>query len=107
MTGPTKPRTLTDIRHWADQGSCRPGSGYDPTLWHPESNLTARHPRVRKALTICHSCPVEQQCLAHAIEHEPYGIWGGTREQDRDHLRRTLGHQGWLRKRRSLEVTPT
>jgi WhiB family transcriptional regulator, redox-sensing transcriptional regulator len=38
----------------------------------------------RAALAICSICPVQDECLDHAIESkERYGIWGGLNEKDR------------------------
>lgn len=46
-----------------------------------------------EALDMCRTCPVRDACLDHALTaREPYGIWGGTVEQDRKRL---------LRRRRS------
>ena len=31
------------------------------------------------------NCPVRQQCAEHALRvHEPYGVWGGLTEDDRE-----------------------
>lgn len=39
------------------------------------------------AIAVCESCPVRAECLEHAVRHrEPYGVWGGTREQERRRL---------------------
>jgi len=36
------------------------------------------------ALAICSICPVQEECLDHAIEtKERYGVWGGLNEKDR------------------------
>jgi len=37
---------------------------------------------------ICHTCPVERQCLAWALAHgEKFGIWGGVSERGRRRMR--------------------
>jgi len=36
----------------------------------------------------CTLCPVQQPCLAFALEHHELGIWGGTSELERKRLRR-------------------
>lgn len=42
-----------------------------------------------EALARCGACPVATACLEHAIvAREPYGIWGGTTEQERKRLAR-------------------
>jgi WhiB family redox-sensing transcriptional regulator len=44
----------------------------------------------RIAAAFCNSvCPVQQECLAHAIDTgEQWYVWGGTTEIERDHLMR-------------------
>jgi WhiB family transcriptional regulator, redox-sensing transcriptional regulator len=71
--------------HWPD-AACR---GMDAELWYPSSSAT--HAELAKPLAICRSCPVQVDCLAHALEHhEVHGIWGGVRERPRRDLRRGL-----------------
>ena len=36
---------------------------------------------------VCAACPVIEQCLAHALLHEGYGVWGGTTAAERDRIR--------------------
>ena len=37
------------------------------------------------AKAVCASCPVLAQCRAHALEvREPYGVWGGLTEDERE-----------------------
>lgn len=39
------------------------------------------------AITVCASCPVQQDCLIWAVSHnEPFGIWGGLTPEERDNL---------------------
>ena len=36
---------------------------------------------------MCRQCPVIQECRSHALEvGEPYGVWGGLSESERDLL---------------------
>jgi hypothetical protein len=43
-------------------------------------------------MRICAVCPVRPECLRDAMEmapdHDPYGVWGGTCQRDRDALTR-------------------
>lgn len=41
-------------------------------------------------INICKSCPIQEMCLEYAIKAEPYGIWGGTTEIEREYLRAKL-----------------
>jgi WhiB family transcriptional regulator, redox-sensing transcriptional regulator len=43
----------------------------------------------RKAKKICGGCPMQKLCLAYALTHgEPFGIWGGYSERQRNTMRR-------------------
>lgn len=43
-------------------------------------------PSEQAAIAVCRTCPVRKECLDYAVEHDEAGIWGGTTEQDRQHL---------------------
>jgi WhiB family transcriptional regulator, redox-sensing transcriptional regulator len=78
------PGPVADIWEWQLQGSCRDA---DPRLFfHPEGERgPARRERDAAARDICSSCPVLQQCRSHALTvREPYGVWGGLTEDDRE-----------------------
>jgi WhiB family redox-sensing transcriptional regulator len=47
------------------------------------------------ALAACQRCPVRSTCLAFALEHEEYGIWGGTTDRERMALLRQQGATTW------------
>ena len=34
--------------------------------------------------TICGGCPIQRKCLAYALEHETYGVWGGMTTNERN-----------------------
>lgn len=38
---------------------------------------------VREAKAICGICVVRPQCLAHAMKHQEFGIWGGLTANER------------------------
>jgi WhiB family redox-sensing transcriptional regulator len=41
--------------------------------------------REAAAKVVCATCPVLHQCRIHALwAHEPYGVWGGLSERDRE-----------------------
>lgn len=49
-------------------------------------------PGMAKARAICATCPVNTECLDHALRnHEHHGVWGGTSERQRVVLRRAQG----------------
>ena len=33
---------------------------------------------------ICGGCPIQRKCLAYALEHETYGVWGGMTSNERN-----------------------
>ena len=73
---------LDDERPWAAYGACR---GADPALFFAgteggDTDLARR---------ICAGCPVKEDCLDWALTvGVPYGVWGGTTEQERRRLAR-------------------
>jgi WhiB family redox-sensing transcriptional regulator len=47
----------------------------------------------RAAKALCRDCPVLQNCRLHALQvREPYGVWGGMTEHEREELRITSAH---------------
>ncbi|MFE3261820.1 WhiB family transcriptional regulator [Nocardia sp. NPDC059091] len=75
-------RTVDDIP-WQDLGSCH---GMDSDIFfHPDGERgRARTDRVRRAKQICRSCHVIDRCRAYALRtQQPFGIWGGMSEQER------------------------
>ncbi|MGW4339749.1 WhiB family transcriptional regulator [Rhodococcus koreensis] len=81
------PAPSTSLWDWQTHAQCRP---LDTDLFFPREGEGhgARIRRERTAKEICQSCPVRNQCQNHALSTgEPFGIWGGTTEKDRRHLR--------------------
>ncbi len=80
------PGPLADNWDWQLRGACR---GRDATqFFHPEGERgSARTRREEAAKRLCHSCVVRVQCAAHALlVQEPYGVWGGFTENERQRL---------------------
>jgi WhiB family transcriptional regulator, redox-sensing transcriptional regulator len=78
------PGPNTDRWDWQLQGSCR---GLDSAyFFHPEYERgAARNARTSRAKVICGRCPVLEECRRHALAvREPYGIWGGLTEHERE-----------------------
>jgi WhiB family redox-sensing transcriptional regulator len=78
------PGPVADLWEWQLVGACRDA---DPTLFfHPEGERgPARRNRDSAAKMICATCPVMAQCREHALAvREPYGVWGGLTEDDRE-----------------------
>ena len=73
---------------WQQAAACRgrerSGAFYPPG--HHESR-DERAERERTAKAICEDCLVRVSCLDYALSiHEPFGIWGGLTEHERQSL---------------------
>jgi len=80
------PGTNSDLWDWQLAGNCR---GLDSAMFfHPDGERgPSRARRERAAKAVCNTCPVRAQCAAHALTvHEPYGVWGGLSESERQRL---------------------
>ena len=64
-----------------DLGLC---TQIDPAVFFP---IKGGSPRAAKA--ICARCPIAADCLRDALDDPSLeGVWGGTTEREREHLRR-------------------
>ncbi|GAB2934952.1 WhiB family transcriptional regulator [Streptomyces hainanensis] len=80
------PGPNADLWDWQLLAACR---GVDSSLFfHPEGERgAARSAREEAAKEVCMRCPVRAECAAHALSvREPYGVWGGLTEDDREEL---------------------
>ncbi|RSD09179.1 WhiB family transcriptional regulator [Amycolatopsis eburnea] len=80
------PAPRTEAWDWQLDGSCRNASS--AIFFHPEwERGSARRQREATAKAICEHCPVLETCRNHALEaQEPYGVWGGLSESDREEI---------------------
>ena len=63
----------------------------DPDMFFPEPDDPQRFQLTKMAKQACSVCPYIVECLAGALErNEPFGIWGGTTEQDRKRMKRGI-----------------
>lgn len=77
--------TLVDIDY--SQAAC--ATVKDPEIFWPKQT-TMYYRQVADAKLLCERCPVIQECLQHALKHEPDGVWGGTTPNERNAMRRKL-----------------
>ena len=79
-----EPVPVADLWEWQFRGLCRTTN--PETFFHPEGERgPSRRWRDQRAVAICESCPVIQQCREHALRvRDPYGVWGGMTEEDRE-----------------------
>lgn len=78
------PGPNADLWDWQLDAACR---GEDSDLFfHPEGERgPSRLSRELAAKSVCARCPVAVQCAAHALAvREPYGVWGGLSEDERE-----------------------
>ena len=78
------PRPVVSQWEWQHEGSCQ---GLPSEIFfHPDGERGPRRTiREKNAKAICATCPVIAACRAHALAvQEPYGIWGGLSESDRE-----------------------
>lgn len=75
-------------QQWQAEAACR---RYDLDLFFgpPEGDhAEVKARRIRRAQAVCAGCPVQVQCLQHAVRYpEKAGIWGGKTPQQRAYLR--------------------
>lgn len=51
---------------------------------------TMKRSEVSRARSICAGCPVKRECLDWALEHEGFGVWGGTSGRQRTIMRAAM-----------------
>jgi len=70
-----------DDKPWATFAAC---TGEESMTFYPQNKREEA-----AALTTCGICPVQQECLDHALAtNERFGVWGGTTEKERRSLSR-------------------
>jgi WhiB family redox-sensing transcriptional regulator len=76
----------TQTWEWLRQAACVDA---DPELFFPVGETGPAALQTRQAKEVCHTCPVERQCLEWALSTgRTSGVWGGTDENERQRLRR-------------------
>lgn len=70
---------------WMSRASCAGES--TETFYPPKLGINERDYDTRRALALCKQCEVMDECLRYAIDNVEAGIWGGTTEGQRRHMR--------------------
>ena len=73
----TKPQLVEMRRNqaWREDAACRDG---DTELFFPSAVGLKAAEQKRRAIAICHSCPVIEQCREAALANfENHGVWAG------------------------------
>jgi len=69
---------------WREAAAC---AGLETSLFFPSAEDD--QVRLSAARQVCAMCPVQEACLAYAIEsRQTVGIWGGATTRERRRLRR-------------------
>ncbi|MDA3038107.1 MAG: WhiB family transcriptional regulator [Actinomycetota bacterium] len=72
---------------WRTVASCR---DTDPDLFFPVGTTGLAITQIDSAKAVCMGCPAQTPCLDFALRtNQDSGVWGGTSEEERRHLRRT------------------
>ena len=72
---------------WQEHAACK---GMDSSCFFPpdRERATTAAARIAGAKKVCADCPVLVECRAFALRvREPYGVWGGLSEQEREEIR--------------------
>src|SRR4051795_9013293 len=80
------PSALIENWEWQDRAACQ---GVNPELFFAAESERGLRKRARElvAKSLCGTCPVRPECRQHALSvGEPYGVWGGTTESERDNV---------------------
>jgi WhiB family redox-sensing transcriptional regulator len=82
------PKPLFATYEGQRRAACAEGNPH--MFFHPEGERgPAREQRERAAVALCAVCPVVEACRAHGLSaREPYGVWGGLTESDREAIYR-------------------
>ena len=80
---------------WTKGASCASGD-YDPDDWFPVPGTPEYFTVKDRAVAICRKCPVQLQCLRHALHTETdiWGIRGGQSQHQRAKIRGRLKRLG-------------
>lgn len=98
VNNPSVDLSLKEVisREWAEEGEClQPHPDAD---WFPAQNQ-AMNAKTKKAIQLCHGCPVEKKCLLYALLTEGFrerGIWGGKTHKQRVAIRSEMYANGQL-----------
>jgi WhiB family transcriptional regulator, redox-sensing transcriptional regulator len=90
--------TLGEFWSWRAEASCR---DLDSSIFFSPDGERGHKRRRREAAAkaVCARCPVQDACADYALANrEPYGVWGGLSEAEREAI--------WRGRRRRLAAQP-
>ncbi len=75
-----------DADEWRKLAACK---DTEPDLFFPVGTTGLAIDQIEAAKQVCYKCEVIEPCLDFAIAtNQESGIWGGTSEEERHHLRK-------------------
>ncbi|MFF3214450.1 WhiB family transcriptional regulator [Streptomyces sp. NPDC002886] len=81
---------------WQEEAACRE-LGSRLFFHHAGEPGQDRERRDAAAKEVCALCPVQRDCLRHALKvGEPFGVWGGLSERERRRLAATKAERSAL-----------
>lgn len=83
---------------WTARGTCVTDDSVDPAWFFTDVARPDQDPHYPLAMAACTRCPVQGDCLRHAIDIEPYGVWGGSTEKEREAIRWAIGQSTMINK---------
>jgi WhiB family redox-sensing transcriptional regulator len=71
---------------WPEHARCK---GVDPATFFPvdKGRPPTTYDPYAAARVLCDACPVRDECLEYALEHEQLGMWGGRTPDERERIR--------------------
>jgi WhiB family transcriptional regulator, redox-sensing transcriptional regulator len=90
---PEHQNLLLKMSTWIQDAACKttPDPGF---IAERTNNAAKNHAMEKRPKEICRGCPVQFECLDHALKlPERGGIWGGKNDQERDAMAERLQRQ--------------
>lgn len=85
MSRTPDPFELPNTQPWMGQALCQ--GSLESDLFFPPSDGHQSRTQIAAARAYCRHCPVVQPCFEYAMEHNLYGIWGGSTDRDRRRIK--------------------
>lgn len=80
------PSPTVENYEWQFKAACV-GMDSNAFFYEPAERGHSKMKKIRAAKAVCKTCPVINECLKHALDaEEPYGVWGGLSEEERQVL---------------------
>ena len=74
---------------WAADAACTDDTALFYATFGEDDAVIGEDEDVDAALEICEDCPVREECLLYALEHDvAFGVWGGTTPTEREAVRK-------------------